>query len=86
MLCSSRVDIYITLSVAGLNPAEERHVSIAFTASTVISHYSSRAIKTGAVCRRRTTGRVKFHLIKGIGPPLTRDVLLDDSRGGRAQE
>lgn len=31
-------------------------------------------------------GRVKFHLIKGIRSPLTRDVLLDDSGGGGIRE
>lgn len=33
-----------------------------------------------------TVRRVKFHLIKGIRSPLTRNVLLDDSGGGGARE
>lgn len=46
----------------------------------VISHYSSRMGKDWHIAG--TGGRVKFHLIKGIRSPLTRNVLLDDSRGG----
>lgn len=68
--------------VTGLNPAEERHVSITFE-YLVISHYSSRNEKDWRIA---DTGRVKFHLMKGIRSPLTRNVLLDDSGGGRIPE
>lgn len=33
-----------------------------------------------------SSGAIKFHLIKGIRSPLTRDVLLDDSGGGGIRE
>ncbi|TGZ50835.1 hypothetical protein DBV15_01791 [Temnothorax longispinosus] len=63
----------------GLNPAEERHVSITFEYHSNFSLFISNE---GDWHIADIAGRVKFHLIKGIRSPLTRDVLLDDS-GGR---
>jgi len=46
----------------------------------VISHYSRMREEDWHIAN---TGRVKFHLIKGIRSPLTCDVLLNDERRWR---